>query len=129
MTNKNSSIRFTKEQIEEAFNKGLITEKQAQEAEQERLKAEADAKRRAEIKKKADLPPPKYYYDVKVECMLPATLTYRVHAETPEQAAKMIKGLVPNSVKHKLIGRIEIKLMVYDAGSTMIKLIKNLLGG
>lgn len=72
------------------------------------------------------LPKTKYYYDVKVECMIPATLTYRVLAEDPEKAAEMIKGLSPISVKHKLVGRKESKLMVYDAGSTIIKLIRNL---
>ena len=83
------------------------------------------------IKKQAKpiLPKPKYYYDVKVECMLPATLTYKVLAEDPQQAAALIKGRSPTSVKHKLIGRKEIKLMVYDAGSSMIKLIINLLRG
>ena len=70
--------------------------------------------------------PPKFYYDVKVEALLPATLVYRVLAETPEQAAQLIKNMSPNSVKHRLIGRKEIKLMVYDAGSTMIKYVRNL---
>lgn len=69
-----------------------------------------------------------HYYDVRVECMLPATLIYRVLAEDPQQAATMVKGMSPIGVKHKLIGRKEIKLMVYDAGTTMIKFIKNLIG-
>lgn len=72
---------------------------------------------------------PKLYYDVKVECMLPATVTYRVLAETPEQAAEMIKGMAPIGVKHRLVGRKDIKLSVYDAGSTMLRWMKNLLGG
>jgi len=120
---------FTREQIEEAFNKGLISEKEAQEASQQLIKVLAEARRKADLKKKAALPPPKYYYDVKVECMLPATLIYRVHAESPEQASQLIKGLTPNSVKHRLIGRKELKLTVYDAGSSMIKFMKNLFGG
>lgn len=93
-------------------------------------KAEAAAKlkKEAEAKKKALEPKPKFYYDVKVECMLPATLTYRVLAEDAQQAFDMIKGLQPNSVKHRLIGRKELKVMVYDAGSTMIKWMRNLLG-
>lgn len=78
--------------------------------------------------KKAELPKPKFYYDVKVECMLPATLTYRVLAEDPNQAAAMIKGLSPTGVKHKLIGRKENKLIVYDAGCSMIRLVKKLFG-
>jgi hypothetical protein len=73
------------------------------------------------------LPPVKYYYDVKVECLLPATLTYHILAENPQQALDLIKGKSPNGVQHKLIGRKELKVLVYDAGSTMIKFIKKLL--
>lgn len=69
----------------------------------------------------------KKYYDVKVECMLPATITYRVLAEDPEQAIAMTKGMPPVNVRHKLPGRKELKVAVYDAGSTMIRLVKNLL--
>jgi hypothetical protein len=72
---------------------------------------------------------PKVYFDVKVECMLPATLTYRVLAEDAEQAAGMIKNLPPNHIKHKLMGRKEIKLSVYDSGTTLIRFIKNFLVG
>lgn len=71
---------------------------------------------------------PKFYYDVKVECMLPATLTYRVLAEDAQQAAELIRGMSPTGVKHRLIGKKDIKLTVYDAGSSMIKWMKNLLG-
>lgn len=84
-----------------------------------------------ELKKEAklDLPPPKYYFDVKVECMLPATLTYRVLAEDAQQAAEMIRNMSPVSVQHKLAGRRESILKVYDAGSTMMRFVKRLLGG
>jgi hypothetical protein len=124
------SNTFTKEQIEEAFKNGLISETEAQEAERQRIKMIAAAERKAALKKKAAAtPPPKYYYDVKVECMLPATLTYRVLAETPQQASEMIRGLTPNGVKHRLQGRKELKLSVYDAGSSMIKFVRNLFGG
>jgi len=71
-------------------------------------------------------PKDKHYYDVKVECMLPAVLTYRILAEDADQAASLIKGKQPNSVHHKLIGRKEIKLTVYKAGSLIIKFIKRL---
>lgn len=76
--------------------------------------------------KKQELPPPKFYFDVKIECMLPATLTYRILAETPEQAADLIKGKQPNSVHYKLAGKKELKMIVYHAGSCIIKLIKKL---
>jgi hypothetical protein len=85
----------------------------------------AEIKKQAEGKKK-DLPPVKYYYDVKIECMLPATLTYRVLAENPQQAADMIKGLSPNAVSHKLIGRKELMLRVYDASGCVIRFMKKL---
>jgi len=85
---------------------------------------ESDIKKDKEVKK----PIIKYYYDVRVECMLPATLTYRILAENPQQAAELIKGKQPTSVQHKLIGRKELKLIVFDAGSVMIRFIKKLLG-
>lgn len=71
---------------------------------------------------------PKFYYDVKVESMIPATLTFRVLAEDPQQAAEMIRGMNPTSVKHRILGRKDSKLSVYDAGSTMLRWVKNLLG-
>lgn len=70
----------------------------------------------------------KLYYDVKVECMIPAVVTFRILAETPEEAAELIRGAQPISVKHQLLGRKDIKLSVYDAGSTMLRWMKNLIG-
>lgn len=78
--------------------------------------------------KKIPEPKPKYYYDVKVECMIPATLVYKVLAEDPQQAAALIRGRQPNHVQHKLIGRKELMLRVYDAGSSMIRFVQKLLG-
>jgi|SRR5271157_3289637 len=71
----------------------------------------------------------KLYYDVKVECMMPATVTFRVLAETPEEAAGLIKGMSPIGVKHRILGRKDHKITVYEAGSSMIKWVKNLIGG
>ncbi len=82
-----------------------------------------------ESKKSTEKIKPKFYYDVKVECFLPATVTYKVLAENPEQAIELSKKMSPNAVHHKLIGRRELKVTVYDAGSTMIRFIKNLFGG
>jgi len=70
----------------------------------------------------------KKYFDVRIETMLPAILTFRVLAEDANQAADLVKGMTPNGVKHKLIGRKDIKLSVYDAGSSMIRFVKNLIG-
>lgn len=68
------------------------------------------------------------YYDVKVETLLPTTLTYKVLAEDAYQAADLIKNKQPNSVHYRLHGRKDIKLTVYEAGSTLIKFVKNLFG-
>lgn len=107
-----------------------ITPPTREEAEAKK-KAEAEAKKKKEELEKlaaAKKPPVLYYFDVKVETMLPATLTYRVLAEDAVQAAEKITGLQPNSVKHRLIGRRDQKLTVYDAGTTMIKWMKRLMG-
>lgn len=71
---------------------------------------------------------PKLYYDVKVESMIPAVLTFRVLAEDPQTAADMAKGMNPTSVNYRLVGRKDKKMSVYDAGSTMLRWMKNLLG-
>jgi hypothetical protein len=70
----------------------------------------------------------KKYFDVKVETMLPATVTYRVLAEDAQQACELLKNATPIQVKYKLGGKKDIKLVVYDAGSTMIRFIKRLMG-
>lgn len=71
----------------------------------------------------------KKYFDVKVECLLPATLIYRVLAEDEIQAITLIKNTNPNSIKHKLAGKKDIKISVYDAGSNILRFIKHLFGG
>lgn len=76
------------------------------------------------IAKKPDL----VYYDVKVETLIPATLVFRILAEDAEEAANMIKNKQPNQVKYRLHGRKDIKLTVYNASSTLIKFVKNLVG-
>lgn len=84
---------------------------------------------KAKLKKEAEqkkLQPTKQYYDVKIECTLPATLTWRVLAETPQQALALTKGVSPNQVRHRLVGRRDLKATIYDAGSTFIKWIQNL---
>ena len=78
--------------------------------------------------KKIKEKPPLTYYDVKVEAMLPATLVYRILAEDAKQASELIKNKQPNTVKYRMYGKKYIKLVVYDAGCTMIKYMKNLIG-
>lgn len=79
-------------------------------------------------KKELKPQPVLHYYDVKVECMLPAVLTYKVLAEDPIQAIELIKGKSPNHVSHKLHGRKELILKVYECGSCMMRFMKKLIG-
>jgi hypothetical protein len=105
-----------------------------QEIVEELLKPKTDSaiqpppvKKEAKVKQ-SPLIKDKHYYDVKIETLLPATLTYRVLAEDAQQASELIKGMSPIGVKHKLIGKKDIKLTVYKAGSSFLEWSKNLLG-
>lgn len=80
-----------------------------------------------ELDAEAALPTPKKYWDIKLEVMLPATISYRVFAETPEKAIEMLVNATPNGVKHFLTKKKNIKAVVYDAGTTLIKLTKKYL--
>ena len=70
--------------------------------------------------------PVKQYFDVRVETMLPATLTYRILAEDAEQAINLIKGKHPTKIKYSLNNKRDIKVIVYEAGCSIIKFIKSL---
>lgn len=77
---------------------------------------------------KKEKPPELKYYDVKIECSLPAVLHYRVLAESPEDACEKIKNTSPNGVKYKLLGRKDTRITVYDMGTSLIRLVRNLIG-
>lgn len=70
----------------------------------------------------------KKYYDVKVESLVPAILIYKVLAANPEEAFYKIKHIHPNHIQYKVHNRKDIKATVYDAGSNLIKFVKNILG-
>ena len=63
------------------------------------------------------------WYDVKLECMLPATLIYRVYSEDkkPELAIDLAKRQMPNSVKYRIPEKRDIKYYVYLAGTSLLK--------
>lgn len=80
-------------------------------------------------KQRETQPKKKHHFDLKVETLLPATLIYkRVLAESPEEAIKLIGRLTPNNVQYRLPGKRDRKITIYDAGTLMIKFVKNLLG-
>lgn len=70
----------------------------------------------------------KTQFDVKIETMLPATLTYRIWADSPEEALLLTKKAQPINIKHNLAGKRNIRATVSNAYSSIIKLIKNLVG-
>lgn len=75
--------------------------------------------KKSELKKQS-------YYDVKVESMIPATLTFRVLAESAEQAASLLDRKHPIAVNYKLAGRRDKKITVYDIYECVIKFVKSL---
>lgn len=87
-------------------------------------KPNGDYKTEAELEREASLPPPKKYYDVKLEVNLPATIHYRILASSPDEAVQMISRSVPTSVKYSLPRRRDLKAIVYDAGTTLIRFTK-----
>ena len=64
--------------------------------------------------------------EVRVDCMVPATVTYRVLAEDPEHALILIKNRAPDKIAYKVARRKQLKLYVYEAGTCILKFIKNL---
>jgi len=69
----------------------------------------------------------KKYYDVRIECMVPATLTYRVFAENFDEAIELTKRQQPIHYKYKVTEKKDIKISIYDAGTSLIKFVKNMI--
>lgn len=74
--------------------------------------------------KKEEKPKEKQQYSVVIECKVPATLTYKVWAETPEEAITMVKAQSPHNAKYNILKRLNIKATVYKAGTSMIHFVK-----
>ena len=70
----------------------------------------------------------KQNFDIKLECLLPATLTYRILAETPEEALQLIRNIQPLNVKYRLAGKKNIKATIYKAGQNIILYTLNMIG-
>lgn len=69
-------------------------------------------------------PQPKKYFDVKIEALVPGTITYRVFAENEAEALKQIDKVNPTGFKPRLAQKKLLKAAVYEAGSLLIKLTK-----
>ena len=72
----------------------------------------------------------KEYFSVKLETMAPVTLTYKVYAESPEQAIEMavkLRGQQQAAPAQIAWGRLKnLKATAYTAGSSIIRLAKTL---
>lgn len=72
----------------------------------------------------------KEYFTVKVEVLTPVILTYRILAETPEQAVDIAvknrgnQQFIPPSIVFSQMRAI--KASVYKAGTNIIRYVKNL---
>ena len=66
----------------------------------------------------------KKYFNVKLEAKVPCIVTYRVYASSPEEAIEEMKRASPEHIKHLLHLKRDEKATVYEAGSSIIQLIK-----
>jgi hypothetical protein len=69
--------------------------------------------------------PEKKYFTVKMETLVPCVITYRIYAKTEEDAIAMTKKATPTSVRPNISLKRVLKATVYDAGSSIVKLVKS----
>lgn len=91
--------------------------------EKSKEKSKEEKKKVTEEKKKV-----KEYFTVKIETLAPITLTYRILAETPEEAAEIAakrqgqQQSAPPIILFAKLGKLQAK--VYKAGTTLLQLVK-----
>jgi hypothetical protein len=66
----------------------------------------------------------KKYFDVRLECTVPCLITYRIYADDEDDALAQINKKPPTSVKPNINLKRAVKATVYDAGSSIIRLVK-----
>lgn len=70
----------------------------------------------------------KKYYDIKINCNVPAVIHYTILAESPEKALSEIKKSRPKNIKYEFEKRIESKVVVYDYMTNLIRFVKKIMG-
>ena len=68
--------------------------------------------------------PIKKPFDIKLECLVPCTLTYRIFAEDENAALLNIDKQAPRDMKPNIRRKKNIKATVYDSGSSILRLTK-----
>lgn len=91
----------------------------------EEIKTDEDRIKKEAEKKKQLLKKEKTYFDVKLEALVPCALTYRVYAFDEQEALLLVDKQPPTSIKPNVQQKRKIKATVYNAGSSMIRFIKN----
>lgn len=76
-------------------------------------------------KKETPVKKEKSYFDIRVECLMPATVSYRILAEDENDAFNQIKNKQPNNIKYNFNLKRNIKATVYVASSSIVKLVKH----
>lgn len=66
----------------------------------------------------------KKYYDIKLEANVPCLITYRIYADDEHDALTQIGKKAPTSVKPNISQKRDIKALIYEAGSSILKLTK-----
>ena len=95
-------------------------------AKESKLKAEKAKKEKEAKKKEQELKSKeKKYYKVTVECLVPATLTFKVYAESAEKALEEFSKGSPNDFKPQVAKRKNIKASVYEYGYSNLLAAKN----
>ena len=65
-------------------------------------------------------------YDIKIDYLVPTTITYKVSAENEHEALKQVEKIpVSRShIKHNLQRKIKIKAKVFQASTSIVKYTK-----
>jgi uncharacterized membrane protein len=69
--------------------------------------------------------PEKKYFTVKIETMVPATISYQILADDAEHAAKIAEKNNPIHIEYQIKKRKNSKLTVYDLGTFLMRYIRN----
>lgn len=65
-------------------------------------------------------------YDIKIDYLVPTTITYRVSAENEHEAMKAVDKIPASRshVKHNLQRKIKLKAKVFQSGTSIVKFTK-----
>ncbi len=72
--------------------------------------------------------PEKFWFDVRMDCLIPATLHFRIQAENPEEALLLSRHKPPRSIAYEPQRRKALKVRIYEGGSCLLRLAKQLMG-